>query len=82
MTKNEHKLIVQMFIQQTRMFSALIAVLESREILQKSDLEAYDALLSADESQADEIGRDLETIYRGFATAFGVKTGLSPAVRK
>jgi len=80
MTESEHKLIIQMLIQQTRMFSTLIAVLESQGVIQKDDLDAYDALLSEnDPEQAKEIDQGVELIYRGFAKALGVNVDQAPA---
>jgi len=76
MTENEHQLIIQMFTQQTRMISTLLDVLANRGVIQKDDLDAYDALQAETEpALAKEIGRDVGLIYRGYAKAFGVQIG-------
>ena len=76
MTESEHQLIIRMFAEQTRMFSTLLAVLESGGVIQKDDLDAYDALRDANEpDQAREIRQGVELIYRGYAKAFGVQIG-------
>lgn len=80
MTPTEHRLVLEMFKQQTRVISTLTAVLESRGILEKGDLEAYDALQSADELQVDELEGEVATMYERFAEALGVKTGLPRAI--
>jgi len=80
MTSNEHRLVLQMFTQQARMMSTLIAILESRGVLEESDLLAYDALQVADETQVDELEQEVRKVYQGFATFLGLKTGLPPAI--
>lgn len=76
MTTTEHMLVVQMFTEQAKMLSTLVAILESRGILQKTDLDAYDHLQSADESRVDEIERGVAVMYQRFATFLDVTTGL------
>ena len=62
------------------MFSTLLAVLESRGIVQKDDLDAYDAFLSENHpEQAKDIDEGVQAIYRGFAIARGVNVGNTPA---
>jgi hypothetical protein len=78
MTPNEHRLVLHMFIQQTRMVSTLIEVLKSREVLEDDDLDAYGALQSADESLEDETSRALEIVYRSLAKVFDVPIDLAP----
>jgi hypothetical protein len=80
MTENEHRLVVQMFIQQARMMSTLVAILESRGILENSDLLAYDAHQVADEAHVSELEREVKKMYQEFAEVSGVTTGLPPAV--
>ena len=80
MTTEEHRLIVEMFKQQMRVISTLIAVLQSRGILEKGDLDAYDALQSADEPQVNALEGEVEAIYQRFAKVLGVTTGLRSAI--
>lgn len=79
MTPAEHQLIVAMFTQQTRIISNLVAILESREVLEKSDLLAYDAEQTANEDHVMEIEQEVREMYREFAKVLGVVTGLPPA---
>jgi hypothetical protein len=65
--------MLQMFIQQTKLISALIEVLKSREVLEDDDLDAYGALQSADVSLADETSHGVEVIYRSYAKVFGIE---------
>jgi len=76
MTTAEHRLILQMFTQQAHIISTLIAILESRGVLEKSDLLAYDAHQAADEVRAIELEQEVKEMYQGFAKALGVTTGL------
>jgi hypothetical protein len=79
-TEGEHRLIVQMFIQQTRVISALTAVLESQGIIQQNDLDAYDTLISADETRVSELELEIKEAYQGFAKLLGVNVGPLGAV--
>jgi hypothetical protein len=79
MTENEHQLIIRMFAEQTRMLSTLLDVLVDRGVIQKDDLDAYDALQAETEpALAKGIGRDVDRIYREYAKAFGVTVGPIP----
>ncbi len=79
MTEKDHRLMIEMFKHQTRVISTLVAVLEGREIIEQGDLDAYDALVAADESQVSELENHVEETYRGFAKVLGVNVGSTPA---
>ncbi len=67
-----------MFKQQAKMLSTLTAILESRGILEKSDLLAYDAHQAAAEVAVLELEREVKEMYLRFAAVLDVTTGLSP----
>jgi len=75
MTEADHRLMIEMFKHQTRVISTLIAVLEGQGIVQKGDLEAYDALVSTDERRVRELEGHVEETYRGFAKVLNVDIG-------
>ena len=51
MTTAEHQLIIEMFKEQAVRYAGLLQILKSRDILDRSDLEAFDALVSASSRQ-------------------------------
>jgi hypothetical protein len=45
MTTAEHQLVIEMFKQQTLLYAGLVELLRSRDILDRGDLERFDALV-------------------------------------
>jgi hypothetical protein len=73
MQPTEHQLIIEMFKQQTLLYAGLIETLKSRGLLERSDLDAFDALVSA--SSREFLEQRIEDDYRRIGTTLGV-TGL------
>jgi hypothetical protein len=78
MTPAEHRLLVEMFKQQTLAYAALVEVLKSRDILSDGDLEAADALVSSSSRLALE--QNVVEEYRGIAKIVGVQTDLPDVI--
>jgi hypothetical protein len=74
MTPDEHQLIIEMFKQQAVLYTGLLQVLKSRDILDRSDLQAFDALVSA--SSREALDQYVEAEYLSNAKILGVTTGL------
>lgn len=70
MTASEHKLIIEMFKQQTLFYAGIIEVLKSRGLLEKGDLDAFDELVSA--SSREFLEQRTEDDYRRIGTLLGV----------
>ncbi len=75
MTPSEHRLVIEMFKQQTLLYAGLVELLKSRGLLDKGDLEALDALVSA--SSREFLERRIEEEYQSTARILGV-TDLPP----
>jgi hypothetical protein len=74
MTTDEHQLIIEMFKQQAVMYAGLLETLKSRDILDRGDLQAFDALVSA--SSRELLEQNVEAEYLSNAKILGVITGL------
>jgi hypothetical protein len=73
MTEAEHNLMMAMFTQQRLLIEGLVEILKSRELLDKEDLRAFDALVAA--SSEPHLEDETRGDYLGAARIFGV-TGL------
>ncbi len=70
MTTAEHQLIIEMFKEQRLLYSGLVAILNSRDVLDRADLEAFDALVSASSRPALE--ENIKAEYLAHAKTLGV----------
>lgn len=70
MTTSEHQLIIEMFREQAVRYAGLLQILKSRSILDRGDLEAFDALVSASSQQLLEENTKAE--YLAHAKTLGV----------
>jgi hypothetical protein len=46
MTPEEHRIIIEMFKQQTLYYAGLVELLKSRGVIERGDLEAFDSLVA------------------------------------
>ena len=77
MKPEEHRLIIEMFKQQTLIYAGLVKALQSRGMLDEGDLHAFNALVSASFRQSLE--QNVEENYRSTAAILGVQTDLLDA---
>lgn len=73
MTPEEHRLIIEMFKQQTLFYAGLVEILQSRGVIDHGDLEAFDDVVS--HTKRELLERHVEEDYVRFGTTLGV-TGL------
>jgi len=79
MTANEHKLMVFMFTRQTMLLNAFAELLKSREILQGDDVEAFEALVRAQENLDRAVLQSVSSQYTSWATLLGLANDLPRA---
>ncbi len=77
MTILEHRFLLELFSQQTRVMKSLVEVLRSQGFVKQGDLEAYDALVEQNESVQLAIRRLSAEQYLNTAKTYGVKVGFS-----
>lgn len=73
MTPDEHQLIIEMFKHLTVVYAGLVEALKSRGVLERGDLQAFDALVTA--SSRKLVEQNIDELYRSTAAILGV-TGL------
>lgn len=76
MTRDEHTLIAHMFIRQTMLIKSLVEILKSRGLLERGDLEAFDALVRQTELSDKEIFHAVIDQYKSFARGLGLQGDL------
>jgi hypothetical protein len=76
MTHAEHKLMLFMFVKQMSLFRALIESLRSKGLLEKDDLQAYEALIRSSDELNQSVFDQVSGYYSGFATSLGIENQL------
>lgn len=70
MTTKEHQLMIEMFKNQMTLYVGLVEALKSRDVLDRGDLRAFDALVSA--SSRELLERNVKEDYLRHASTLGV----------
>jgi len=76
MKSDEHILMVHMFARQMMLFQSLLEILKSRGVLQRGDIEAFEALVREEEQEHLEIFHAVVNQYQAFARELGIQEGL------
>jgi hypothetical protein len=73
MTPEEHRLVIEMFKQQTLFYAALVEVLKSRGVIEAGDLDRFDAWISG--TKRELLEQNVQEDYLTSGRILGV-TGL------
>jgi hypothetical protein len=75
-TKQEHTLMISMFVKQQMFIKMLIEVLRSRGLVSGDDLQAFEFSVNADMPATEQLFSDMTALYTKVATAMGIDTSL------
>jgi hypothetical protein len=70
--------MIGLFTRQLQAIKTLIAVLESRGILEHGDIPAFGALIHAESNLSQETLDQARVIYHSLCMPLGIQTGLEP----
>ena len=77
MTKQEHTLIISMFVKQQMFIQMLVDVLKSRGIVSEDDLPAYAFSVGADANAMQTLFDDMTSLYVQVAAKMGIQLDIT-----